>query len=138
MKVGVITLMMALLFALPAWAGPDCVGADTDSDGHVDQCDNCDLVANPGQQDSDFDGYGNACDCDFDQDNLCAASDFLILGSNFNKAVPPCPAVVDMDSDLLCAASDFLLFGAGFNKAPGSSCTTSHTKGIPCPPPFGP
>ena len=37
---------------------------DTDHDGVVDCIDNCRLVANPGQTDSDGDGTGDACDLD--------------------------------------------------------------------------
>lgn len=36
--------------------------ADQDGDGVPDSSDNCPTVANPGQQDSDGDGAGNACD----------------------------------------------------------------------------
>ncbi len=35
--------------------------ADEDADGICDLVDNCPLIANPGQQDSDADGVGNAC-----------------------------------------------------------------------------
>src|SRR5262249_43774017 len=37
---------------------------DTDGDGVVDCLDNCRLVANPDQRDSDGDGTGDACDLD--------------------------------------------------------------------------
>ena len=35
---------------------------DTDGDGIPDSSDNCTLVANANQQDTDADGYGNICD----------------------------------------------------------------------------
>lgn len=43
------------------WWG-DCSGADTDSDGFPDPCDNCKAVANVNQADSDGDGVGDVCD----------------------------------------------------------------------------
>ena len=41
---------------------------DTDGDGIANHVDNCILIANPAQRDSDNDGYGNWCDGDLDQD----------------------------------------------------------------------
>ncbi len=41
---------------------------DADDDGIDDGVDNCTLVPNPAQIDSDGDGYGNSCDADLDND----------------------------------------------------------------------
>ena len=41
---------------------PDCTDPDDDNDGVADASDNCPLTANPGQEDSDGDGVGNACE----------------------------------------------------------------------------
>ena len=56
---------------------------DTDGDGIDDQNDNCTLVPNPNQRDTDADGYGNFCDPDFDQDLWINASDLAYMKKHF-------------------------------------------------------
>ncbi len=41
---------------------PDSCELDADTDGVIDNCDNCPLIYNPNQQNSDSDGLGDACD----------------------------------------------------------------------------
>ncbi len=43
------------------WGGDG--GPDEDKDSIPDFCDNCPLVPNPTQGDTDFDSFGDACDC---------------------------------------------------------------------------
>ncbi len=108
-------------------------GADTDGDGLVDPCDNCLLVPNgpgeagtaPSQIDSDVDGYGNLCDCDFaaSTNGVCGGDDFLVFGAGFGLSVgaPGCPADVNLNGNGVCDAADFLIFGGLFGKSVGPS-----------------
>lgn len=60
-----IALLLGALATAPAgsaWA------ADGDSDGVLDEVDNCVSTPNPSQANDDFDRLGNACDGDLDQD----------------------------------------------------------------------
>jgi hypothetical protein len=53
---------------------------DRDGDGARDARDNCLLLPNPDQRDTDGDGCGNLCDADFDGDGRVSASQARGLG----------------------------------------------------------
>jgi hypothetical protein len=94
---------------------------DTDNDGVIESLDNCTVVANPDQWDTDSDGIGNRCDCDFNNDNFCGGPDFTSFISCFNSAVngnATC-AAADMNGDDYVGGPDFTLFIGGFNGPPG-------------------
>lgn len=48
---------------------------DSDGDGVPDSSDNCPTVSNPGQEDTDGDGEGDACDIDDDGDGIVDTSE---------------------------------------------------------------
>ena len=56
---------------------------DSDGDTINDSLDNCTLVANPDQRDTDGDGFGNQCDPDLDNDNVVNFLDLALLKSVF-------------------------------------------------------
>lgn len=78
--------------------------ADSDLDGVLDAADNCQRVPNapPFDCDRDNDGYGNACDGDFDQSNTTNAADFS------TKFLPDFKAGVDsgVGTDMSCTRAD--------------------------------
>jgi len=100
--------------------GCACV-SDTDSDGVCDATDNCINVANPDQWDTNGDGIGNLCDCDFNNDNFCGGPDFTLFIGCFNRPTggnATCEAA-DMNGDGFVGGPDFTLFIGGFNGPPG-------------------
>ncbi len=59
---------------------------DDDNDGILDVDDNCPLVGNVNQLDSDGDGDGNACDLDDDNDGVLDVDDNCPLTANADQA----------------------------------------------------
>jgi len=78
----------------PDWDGIRCyeiAGADPDGDGVYGAADNCPNGYNPGQEDLDGDGLGNACDPDVDGDGVANEIDNCPLVYN--------PGQQDTDGD---------------------------------------
>ena len=58
--------------------------ADNDQDGYYDLIDNCPLISNPNQIDSNGDGVGDLCS-DYDEDGIIDSEDNCPLNSNPNQ-----------------------------------------------------
>lgn len=74
------------------------MSGDSDGDGLDDVADNCTSVANPGQEDTDSDRAGDACDADDDGDGSGDAGDNCPLTGN--------PGQADHDGDAAGDACD--------------------------------
>ena len=90
---------------------------DTDGDGVPDNADNCTLVFNPDQRDTDGDNYGNICDPDFNQDLIVNATDLIYLKSNFFTTDPD----ADLDGDGVVNSIDLAILRSFYFKPPGPS-----------------
>ena len=67
---------------------PDCMTDDDDGDGLPDGADNCPYVANPEQEDHDYDTVGNACDPDDDNDQIPDEADCAPFDKNVYPGAP--------------------------------------------------
>jgi len=85
-----------------------CTGGST-----VNCDDNCLLTPNPGQTDSDGDGYGNICDADLDNDGFVGPNDYTMFGAAWYSS--PASAGwnpdADLDSDGFIGPNDYNIFG---------------------------
>lgn len=91
------------------------VVTDSDGDGVADASDNCTLVANPAQRDTDGDGFGNFCDGDYNNDGIVNAVDLGILRAGFFGSDPD----LDMNGDGVVNAADLGWLRVGFFQPPG-------------------
>ncbi len=88
---------------------------DSDRDGLADDVDNCTLVSNIDQTDTDADGYGNACDGDFNQDGMVNFPDLILFKAAF---ITPYP-LYDLNGNGVVDIADYVILRELFFKAPG-------------------
>jgi hypothetical protein len=93
--------------------------ADTDGDGVLDRFDNCILVPNADQRNTDGDIYfGNMCDADFNNNNIVDPADFSLLKQRFGQ--PGWPDQ-DLDGNGIVDPGDFSRLKQMFGQPPGPS-----------------
>ena len=90
---------------------------DTDADGVPDLTDNCTLVANADQRDTDGDGFGNICDADLNNDCMVNARDFLIMRSRLGTDDPD----ADLNADGRVNPADVMILRDSLGAPPGPS-----------------
>lgn len=90
---------------------------DSDGDGIVDDADNCILVANPDQRDTDGDGFGSLCDPDLTNDCIVNNADFEEMQSFLFSA----DANADLTGDGRVDPADLGVMKSLFFQPPGPS-----------------
>ncbi|MFK8029355.1 MAG: DUF1566 domain-containing protein [Gammaproteobacteria bacterium] len=97
----------------------DSVSLDSDGDGVSDNADNCTLVANADQRDSNNDGFGNICDPDLDNNGVVNFLDVSSWVPFFNTS---CGDVdQDFNGEGNCNFADYSVLIEYFNLPPGPS-----------------
>ena len=126
---------LALLLAMPpVRQGPSglaCAGvvpcldpvADADGDGVPNGMDDCSQLANADQRDTNGDGYGNACDADYDGDGDVDDHDWAIFQEAYGTSEGNAQyhADVDLDGDGVIGIADYLELTELYGKPPGPS-----------------
>lgn len=90
---------------------------DSDGDGVSNDADNCTLVSNADQRDTDGDGVGNLCDADLDNDCIVNFVDLGSLKAVFFGSNPN----ADFDGNGVVDFADLGIMKAGFFQPPGPS-----------------
>jgi len=89
---------------------------DYDADGVPDSLDNGPETPNPGQQDTDGDMYGNACDADFNNDDNVGSWDYYLFKQAYGSSEgdPNWNPDADMTADGNVGFSDYYYFKARY------------------------
>lgn len=91
------------------------VAADTDGDGVADTSDNCTLVANADQRDTNGDGFGNICDPDLNNDGMVNVGDYGLFRNALSSQSPD----ADFNGDGVVNTADYGILRGSIGKVPG-------------------
>ena len=132
MKIALASIALLALFATA-----QAHAQDADGDGVLDPDDNCVNTPNASQTDTNFDGFGNACDGDYWNDGLVEEVDFEIFSKACGSSTgqPNFNPDVDSNDDGVIGIPDFSLVAGQFGGPPGPSglaCATVVPQTIPC------
>ncbi len=95
---------------------------DADADRAPDNLDNCSLVANANQCDSDGDGYGNRCDGDLNNNGATNAQDSTLFQAQLGQpSAGPTYNAADLNCNGAVNAQDSTLFRTLLGNPPGPS-----------------
>ncbi len=106
------------------------IAGDRDADGVIDWLDNCLERSNSDQQDTDRDGFGNACDPDFDQDGVVDRDDEeLLIEETMRRGEPTHAEIIrardfDLDADGVVDGRDRKILRGFFGGPPGPRLDT--------------
>ena len=93
---------------------------DTDGDGLIDDQDNCQLIINPAQIDSDADGFGNRCDGDLNGNGSTNSQDFILFQQALGQpSTAPVYHPADFNANGFVNAQDYVLFQQLLGLPPG-------------------
>ncbi|MEM7081786.1 MAG: dockerin type I domain-containing protein [Pseudomonadota bacterium] len=120
-------LCMSLMVAWSGFALAQDIW-DTDGDGFDDNNDNCTLVHNELQRDTDGDSFGNMCDADFNGDGQINFLDLSYLSQRFLTTDPD----ADINGDGSVNFVDIALFGELFMTVPGPTGTDPEQPPCTC------
>jgi hypothetical protein len=88
---------------------------DSDGDGVPDTADDCTVVADPAQRDTNGDGFGNACDADLNDDGIVNFADLARMKSVFFGTDDD----ADLNGDGVVNFADLAIMKKSFFKKPG-------------------
>jgi hypothetical protein len=107
---------------------------DPDTDLVPDTRDNCEIVANAIQRDTNADGYGNRCDPDVTNDGVVGGPDFAVFleGLGASEGQPGYDPDLDFSGDGTVGGPDFVVIQDYLTTPPGPSGLTCAGQ-PPCP-----